>query len=116
MKSNIVRSVSGDRAHALLKEKDGEYRLVCFGARWCSYCQQAVINLGVAMMTLGPRGIRCYKIDIDKDEDLGDKYLDKYGDGGIPLVLLIHNGRVVHHEEGLLEAEEYVHLAEDHGA
>jgi len=98
----MLRSVNGVHAERLLKEKDGKYRVFLFGATWCGACQETTIQLGIASKQFDEVGF--HKIDIDKNEELTDKYIDD----AVPLTVIIKNGRKIKAVEGYDDADEWI--------
>jgi thiol-disulfide isomerase/thioredoxin len=103
----ILKTATGERAKELLTRKDGKVRVFLFGATWCGACQETTIQLGVAAQQFPSVGF--YKINVDKDESLADKYIDD----AVPLTLITKNGRKVKSVEGYDDADTWIALVEE---
>jgi thioredoxin 1 len=82
--------------------------LVDFFATWCGPCQMLLPVLNQVKESLKDR-ITIIKIDVDKNQEMGQKYQVR----GVPTLILFQEGKQLWRQSGVLTKEEIIKIILD---
>lgn len=78
--------------------------LVDFYATWCGPCQTMMPILDQVKNKLG-NGVRILKIDVDKNQDIADKFKVR----GVPTFVLFKEGEILWRQSGGMDLNSMIH-------
>lgn len=96
MKANFDQLINGDRPV-----------LIDFHAEWCGPCKMLAPIIKEVSRAINGK-VRVIKIDIDKNQDLAQKYQIR----GVPTLVLFKNGKVVWRESGMKTKTQIINAIE----
>ena len=83
--------------------------LIDFFAEWCGPCKMMAPILQDVKKELGD-SISIIKIDVDKNQNLANKYLVR----GVPTLMLFKEGKQLWRQSGLLQKNDIINILNSH--